>query len=66
MRYTAYSGIREFRRSKSMTQLEMASIMECHINSYYLYETGKVEMPVSKAKKVAMYFDIDRWTLYED
>lgn len=66
MECTRYSCIREFRRSKSMTQLEMARIMECHINSYYLYESGKVEMPVSKAKKVAKYFDIDWWTLYED
>lgn len=66
MKDTTYSGIRKFRRSKSMTQLEMAKIMECHINSYYLYESGKVEMPVSKAKKVAKYFDINWWTLYED
>lgn len=49
-----------------MTQEQFANIMDCHINSYYLYETGRVEMPVSKAKKLAEYFDIDWWILYEE
>lgn len=66
MKGTTYSGIKKFRKSKKMTQSEMANIMECHINSYYLYETGQIEMPVSRAKKVAKHFDVDWWTLYEE
>lgn len=63
---TTYSRLRELRKENNLSQMEMAKIMDCHVNSIYLYESGQVEMPVSKAKKLAKYLKIDWWMLYED
>lgn len=66
MNDTTCSTLKTIRLKYKKTQQELANIMGVHVNSYYLYETEQIEMPVSKAKKLAEYLKIDWWTLYEN
>lgn len=63
---TRYSSLGKFRKKHEKTKQEMANIMCCHINTYYMYENGQLELPVSKASLLAKELKIDWWLLYEE
>lgn len=66
MRNTTCSRLKVFRKNKYKTQVELAKIIGVHVNTYQLYESGKLDLPVKYAKTLGEYFGVDWWLLYED
>lgn len=66
MKNTICSRLKEFRNKNYKTQVEFAEIIGVHVNTYQLYETNKLDLPVKYAKKLGKYFGVDWWLLYED
>lgn len=58
--------LKQFRRQKDRNQDNFAYIMGVHVNSYRRFETNESELPVTCAKKLGDYFNINWWELYDD
>lgn len=58
--------LKQFRKQKYRTQEGFANIMGVHVNSYRRFESNESELPVTCAKKLGDYFEINWWELYED
>ena len=66
MKDTTSSRLNFYRRKKGLSKNKVSKILGCHINTYYLYEKGDLELPVRYAKKLGEFYRIDWWLLYED
>ena len=66
MKDTIGSRLGFYRRKKGMSKNKVSTILGCHINTYYLYEKGELELPVRYAKKLGKFYEIDWWLLYEE
>lgn len=66
MKDTIGSRLKVYRRKKGLSKNKVSKILGCHINTYYLYEKGDLELPVRYAKKLGKFYEIDWWLLYEE
>lgn len=50
--------LREWRRLREITQAEMASKLEVHINTYQNWETSPEKITISNAEKIAKILNV--------
>ena len=53
-----YKNIRSIREDHDVTQQQMAELLNVSQNTYYQYETGKIEWSASTLIKLTDYFDV--------
>ena len=58
--------LKELRLKKGISQKELASILNVSQSVICLYETGKRELPVKKAKALSDFFAVPWYIFYED
>lgn len=59
--------LKTIRKSKGLTQEQMASILGYkHKSGYCMLENGSVKMTIDKAKVLAIYLNIDPKIFFED
>ena len=49
--------LRALREDKDLKQKDMAELLKIHQTTYSDYELGRLNIPVSILKKLALYFD---------
>lgn len=57
--------LKQFRKQEDRNQENFAYIMGVHVNTYRRFENNETELPVTCAKKLGDYFEINWWELYE-
>lgn len=52
-----YQRIRDYREDRDLSQKDMAKILNIAQTTYSDYELGKINIPISILKKLALYYD---------
>ncbi|MCI9366552.1 MAG: helix-turn-helix transcriptional regulator [Clostridia bacterium] len=49
--------LKNIREDKDITQLQIATLLNCKQNTYQQYETGKRQIPLEALKKLAFFYN---------
>lgn len=49
--------LKELREDHDLKQINIAQILNCKQNTYYQYESGKRQIPLSSLKKLAEFYN---------
>lgn len=53
-----YDRIRDLREDKDLTQKELSTIIDIHVNQYQKYERGEREIPVKLLIKLSYFYNV--------